>query len=433
MAEAVNQWISALRAAAAGRSGVHNAALVLVWLTMATSGLVFSEPCPTDALTIAVMVLLPVIGLVRITPALGLLLSTWIASGSFGLVSSLAAFDFEKALTHTGVSIYLYGATFFLAAFVAVKPSEHLKLMFSGLTLAALVATATGTIGYFNIADSAELFTKFGRASGTFKDPNVFGPFLVPPLVYAVNRALDRPLKQVLAPLFLAGFLALGVFLSFSRGAWINLVVALGIFLGLAFFTASSNARRQKIAFLGVFSAAIVGLVVIAALQVEQVSSLLKERASVTQSYDVGPEGRFGGQEKAVGLMLENPMGIGAAQFALVHHHEEVHNVYLSMMLNAGWLGAGLYLIAVIATIGLGLYATVMRETAARPFLMIATACFAANAFEGIVIDTDHWRHFYLLMAMVWGIASAPHVASCAAPMLRNSQRRRTAAALPAR
>jgi hypothetical protein len=23
---------------------------------------------------------------------------------------------------------------------------------------------------------------------------------------------------------------------------------------------------------------------------------------------------------------------------------------------------------------------------------------------EGLVIDLDHWRHFYLLMALVWGL-----------------------------
>jgi hypothetical protein len=28
-------------------------------------------------------------------------------------------------------------------------------------------------------------------------------------------------------------------------------------------------------------------------------------------------------------------------------------------------------------------------------------------ALEGLVIDSDHWRHFYPLMAMVWGMAVA--------------------------
>lgn len=296
------------------------------------------------------------------------------------------------------------------------------------MTVAALLACAAGLIGYFALLPGADIFTKFGRATGTFKDPNVFGPFLVPALLYAVHRALERPLRRSFTPLAIAGFLALGVFLSFSRGAWINLVVALGVFLLLSFLTAADNARRQKIAFLGMFAAALVAIIVAGALQVERVANLVTERASVSQSYDVGPEGRFGGQEKAVGLILENPMGIGAGQFSLIHHHEEVHNVYLSMTLNAGWIGAGLYIIAVLATLGFGFYTALTRRCPAHSFLLIATAAFAANAFEGIVIDTDHWRHFYLLMAMVWGVATAPRAAVAARPVFKG----RRALATPA-
>jgi hypothetical protein len=414
MVNEIQTRVSFLQERIAGRSTVHNVALALVWLSMATSGLVFSEPCPTDVLTLVLMILLPVIGLVHAGPALGLLMMTWLASGAFGLVASMAAADLGPAITHTGVSIYLYGATIILAGFIAVKPQEHLGLMFGGLTIASLIACALGIAGYFNLIPGAEMFTKFGRAAGTFKDPNVFGPFLVPALLYAVHRALDKPLRQSFVPLSIAGFLALGVFLSFSRGAWINLVVSLVVFLALAFLTAVNNGRRQKIAFLGIFSAGLVAIMVAGALQIEQVANLVSERASVAQSYDVGPEGRFGGQEKAANLTLENPFGIGAAQFTLVHHHEEVHNVYLSMMLNAGWIGAALYMIAVAATIALGLYTALTRRHGAHGFLLIATAAFIANAFEGIVIDTDHWRHFYLLMAIVWGVATAPHAQAVA-------------------
>ena len=64
------------------RSLVHIAALVLVWITFATSGIVFSEPCPTDILALGVMVLLPVIGLVRIPKLLALFLMLWAAMTS---------------------------------------------------------------------------------------------------------------------------------------------------------------------------------------------------------------------------------------------------------------------------------------------------------------------------------------------------------------
>ena len=397
------------------RSAAHSAALGLVWLTVATSGFVFTEPCPTDALAIALIVLLPAIGLVQLGPELALLLFVFAAAASCSLISAGAAFDLDMAVKHTTVSIYLYGATVVLAGFIATKPEAHAKLIFSGLTVAAVIAATAGLMGYFDLVAGSEIFTKFGRASGTFKDPNVFGPFLVPPFLYAIHIALERSLKRAALPLALAGFLSLGVFLSFSRGAWMNLLVALGIYFVLAFLTATSNARRQKIALLSLFGAGFVAAIVGGALQIDKVAELVNERASVAQDYDVGPDGRFGGQEKAVALILANPAGIGAQQFALVYHHEEVHNVYLSMALNAGWLGASLYVIAVTSTLLLGL-AAAFKGGPAQPYLLIAIAAFAANAFEGIIIDTDHWRHFYLLMAIVWGFATAPAVAAISMP-----------------
>jgi len=39
-----------------------------------------------------------------------------------------------------------------------------------------------------------------------------------------------------------------------------------------------------------------------------------------------------------------------------------------------------------------------------QPLFLVVYACFVANVLEGLIIDLDHWRHFYLLMALVWGL-----------------------------
>jgi hypothetical protein len=218
--------------------------------------------------------------------------------------------------------------------------------------------------------------------------------------------AIDRPLTKAAQPLVLSAALALGVFLSFSRGAWLNLALALAIYGWLAYVTAANEERRRRIWRLIGLSVLAVALVIIAALQVDAITALLSERASLTQSYDVGPEGRFGGQEKALALVLENPLGIGATIFSTVHHHEEVHNVYLSMFLNAGWLGGGMFMIMIGWTALLGLRLAFQRSPA-QPLVLIAVAAFIANALEGVIIDLDHWRHVYLLMALIWGASSA--------------------------
>ena len=64
----------------------------------------------------------------------------------------------------------------------------------SGYIFAAILAAVFGVIGYFNVAGLGPYFTLYdnSRAMGTFKDPNVFGPFLVPPVVWLCQDLLLR-------------------------------------------------------------------------------------------------------------------------------------------------------------------------------------------------------------------------------------------------
>ncbi len=162
----------------------------------------------------------------------------------------------------------------------------------------------------------------------------------------------------------------------------------------------------MRIILLSCTGALVVVGTVIVAMQFDNVASLLSQRASLTQSYDVGPDGRFGGQEKALHLVLENPLGIGAQVFASVHHHEEVHNVFLSILLNAGWIGGGAYWVVVGLTLALG-FRHCLQATPWRPLFIMVYAAFVATALEGWIIDSDHWRSFYTLLAIVWGLMTA--------------------------
>src|SRR5262249_11245400 len=132
---------------------------------------------------------------------------------------------------------------------------------------------------------------------------------------------------------------------------------------------------------------------------------LLEQRSTLQMEYDTGTEGRFGGQQKAIGLIAENPLGLGALEFGERYHPEEVHNVYLSIVLNAGWLGGGIYWILVALTAVLG-FRDALKATPTQSLFLIVYAAFISNALEGVIIDSDHWRHFYLLAAMVWGMMS---------------------------
>lgn len=49
--------------------------------------------------------------------------------------------------------------------------------------------------------------------------------------------------------------------------------------------------------------------VLVAAQSIPKVAEIVGQRASFEQSYDVGPQGRFGGQRKAVELVATHPLG----------------------------------------------------------------------------------------------------------------------------
>jgi len=195
-----------------------------------------------------------------------------------------------------------------------------------------------------------------------------------------------------------------GSLLAFSRGAWINLAISLLAYTCFTFATVSAHRQRLQLVLYVVLAGMFAVGIVAAALSIPTVAALMDERASLEQSYDVGPEGRFGGQEKAAGLVVTHPLGIGALEFARSYHHEDVHEVYLNMYLNTGWVGGTLYLALVLLTIGVGLR-QVVSDRGGDGISAVLVAAFIGIALEGVVIDTDHWRHFYLIMAMIWGMA----------------------------
>ena len=379
-------------------------ARIWVWLAVFCSAIVLSEPAPTDALCLGLIALLPLAGLQRYDRLLLGYLVLWLLVAAGALLAAGASNEIGRSATHATVTLYLCVASTVLAAFVATKPEAHGTLILKASLAAALMAASAGLVGYFDaLPGSFDLFTRFGRATGTFKDPNVFGAFLVPAVLYILHLVLMRPLSRSVGPLAAGLALALALLLSFSRGAWLNLAVATAAFTYLHAVTATSSLLRLRLMAIVVLTGLIATLAVMAMLQLDAASSLFSVRAELMHGYDTGPEGRFGGQEKATAILLDAPLGIGALQFSSAYHHEDVHNVYLSMFLNAGWIGGLAYAAIVTLSLVLGL-AHALRATCTRPIFLVAYAAFLGVVVEGWIIDTDHWRHFYLLLALLWGL-----------------------------
>ncbi len=162
---------------------------------------------------------------------------------------------------------------------------------------------------------------------------------------------------------------------------------------------AAAHARAQR------HAVVVLALFVAVLLSISAIQNMFKERAQLMQSYDVGQGGRFRLQELALGSVLNFPNGMGPFEFARVHGLQQ-HNVYLQAFLVYGWLGAMAYMVLLLSTVLVGLR-TALRAHAVAALSHHRVAAFIGEIAEGFVIDTDHWRHFYLLLGMIWGLAAA--------------------------
>lgn len=388
------------------RPGFKRLVLVYLWIVIASGCVVYVEPAPYDALLLGAVILLPLAGLVALPRALAVYLLAICGIAAGGYVASTQAGLVDVPVKHVTITLYLGLTSVVLAAFVAYDPIPHTRLIMSAYVAAALIASIAALVGYFNLVPPLyDILTEFGRARGTFKDPNVLGAFLVPAVLYAMNGMLTGRAPRALLWSIVLVVLFLATLLSFSRGAWLNVFAGLIAYGFLAFAISGTNRGRVKLLVMGVLASLIAVAVLVAIQTVPQVAESLGERATIEQSYDVGPEGRFAGQAKAVDLVASHPLGIGALEFARLHHPEDVHQVYLNMYLNTGWLGGTLYLFLVLTTIAMGLR-SILRDRQNGALGAVVLAAFVGMAIEGLVVDTDHWRHFYLIMAVIWGMAA---------------------------
>lgn len=386
---------------------------VLVACALIASPIVFSEPAPADVLMMGVIAGVPVLGAAVFGRIAKLQLVLWLVIVALGLVGTTMSTVMRVAAIHQLVTLFLAIGAFVLAGYVAADPQPRFKLIMWGYVVGCLIACAAAFAGYFDlIPGTRELFTNYDRARGTFKDPNVFGAALAPGLVLAVWMTLRDKASRLPLAGAIAAVLALGLLLSFSRGAWFSAAVSTITLVWIALIRSRRQSDFRRLLLVSAAGTAAFAGVLAAALQVDAVRNLMEQRANLDQSYDAGPEGRFGGQEKAKKLILESPFGIGTHTFRDIYHHEEPHNVYMSMFLNAGWIGGLVYIISVLTTLFLGLRGALLSTALQGPFV-IASAAFTGLVLEGLIIDSDHWRHFFIFMGLIWGLADAsPHVAN---------------------
>ena len=271
--------------------------------------------------------------------------------------------------------------------------------------LAALLATAAGYLGFFHLVPGSQIFLDNDRVSATFKDPNVYGPFLIFPLLLLIiglmtrgirhrrpdhrRGAVRRPVLELLARR-LDAFRVVGR----RRGG----AAVCGHAQTRACATASSLLRdRRRIvgraagrrAHLDRFRAR-------HAARARQGDSALRRRAGrpvLVSAAGARPDSRTSRTASARSSSAASSAASSTTSTC-----------------RAFWSMAGSAAPPISRWCWSRSRSAFARLSICDPwqyYLIAAYGRLSAKLVEGFIVDTDHWRHFFLLLGLIWGLTAA--------------------------
>jgi O-antigen ligase len=368
----------------------YDAAVALGVLLLAV---VRIEPAPADlvfAVVIAVAFAAGQVHLERVPLSVTLLVSAFFA---LNLLASLGAVDAGRAAGYFAITLCLGIFGLWLAAYVCSVQRARLVLVayLAGAGLSAAIACLALLAPF----PGAHVFVDGPRAQGLFKDPNVFGPFLVPAALILMEEIVAPRLLRVRlsAKLALLSVLAIGVVFSFSRAAWLNLAV--GTVVLLAVLALRRGGGRKTMSLLAV--SLVAGAVLIGTVEATSSLEFLSERAAL-QDYD---SQRFSAQASSVELAVEHPIGIGPGQFESISELS-AHSLYVRSLAEEGVPGLLVVLGLMLLTLGFAARNVALGADTygiGSAGLLAAWCGLLANSS---FVDTLHWRHLWLVAALIW-------------------------------
>jgi O-antigen ligase len=373
--------------------------LIFVWVAAALGVVAVFEPSPSDIAIVLLFVVGLFTGNLRWSRKLTLpfmLLGLFVLAN---LASLCYAIDPAIGALYLAITLFMLVSWMFLVGILTKYGERGVSAVMQAFTAGGVISASIAVLCYFNLAPFGEWVLFYDRIKGFFKDPNVFAPYLVIVAVYAVHRALPAgALWRRLSWLVSCLVASVGVLLCYSRAGWMNYVVTL-----LLFFLFTSISKRgvsssfRNLVYFAIFAAIIAGAFAYA-MTIPQISEVLLYRAEM-QAYDAD---RFANFIAALRLGLNNPLGVGPGQSFLTLDYA-THNLYLRTFSENGVIGfltfSAFALAALIRSVVLSQKAANLVQ---RSLFAVVAAALCGALLNSFTIDTLHWRHLWLLLALGW-------------------------------
>jgi hypothetical protein len=388
------------------RTGLTYQSIVnAVFAVFIFSGLVsFIEPSPYDFMA---LVAIPVwfVGGFKIHRVQVPILLLWCIFELSGFAALIPHWDETDSRIYQFQSLYLFFTVICFTLFFGERTIERAEICLKAFTLGAVVSAFVSILSYFDIAGlGVQLITVEGRVSGTFKDPNVFGSYLLLGATFVFQDLLIGKGKRLFASGIGLLILLIGVFISYSRGSWGATITSLALLTIVTYVTTDSNVSRRRIVIMSAVIVCIVALVLLAILSNDDVRTFFFQRAG-EHDYDIGATGRFGNQFRSIPMLLDRPQGFGPLRFRQFFDIEP-HNSYIGGFANDGWIGGFAWIFIVLSTSFVG-FRLIFVRSPYRRLAQVAWPTLFVLFLQGFQIDIDHWRQVFLLCGMIWGFEAA--------------------------
>ena len=378
---------------------------LLVWLVAASGAIVIIEPSPYEVTTLGAAVLFCATGLRMRLVLVPLFLLLVLINIGYS-IGAIPFYGKPEVVNWIATSWYMAVTVMFFAMVMSEDTAARLDMLRRGLLAGAMIAAISAIAGYLNLIPGGhDLLTLYGRAKGTFKDPNVLGAFLILPALFALQSVVADHFAKASRNALAFGVIALAILLAFSRAAWGGLAITAAFMLAMMFLTSRTRAERMRIVVISIVAVVLAAALLAILLSFDSVDEMFKQRASFDQSYDEGRFGRFGRHILGAQMALDLPFGIGPLQF---HNYfpEDTHNSYLNAFMSGGWLSGICYPTLIAVTVIMG-FRHVLTRVPWQRFYLAIFAAFLGTVGEAFIIDTDHWRHFWMMLGTMWGMFAA--------------------------
>ncbi|KLO21178.1 O-antigen ligase family protein [Marinitoga sp. 1155] len=308
------------------------------------------------------------------------------------LISGYYLFGFLN-IKFFGIDLYLFLLFLFLSSYkfqendydILLKKAMNIWI-YSGLIniIIGLFAYVTGRNEILGTK-----VIRFGiRLVGFFKDPNVLGPFLIIPALYLFEEYYKSK-KEWLNKIPILFFLSLGIFLSFSRAAWLNYFM--GIFFIILLYAIKNKALYNWKTLLVLF----VLIIIIFSLFMINIeimgisfNSFFKSRLGI-KSYDMD---RFKSQAASIEMLKMNFLsGIGPGNYENITNYS-AHNTFLRYLGERGILG--------IVTLFIFLLYLLLQAYKNKSYIFLLSS-FIGLMINSYFVDTLHWRHMWILFSII--------------------------------